>query len=479
MTTFHHYEDETTEFKKQLTDSLEKEIVAFLNSDKGGDIYIGVEDDGTVVGVENRDGLQRAIIDRIKNNILPTTLGFFDVVTQELQGKPVVHIIVTRGTEKPYYLKKYGLSPAGAHIRVGTGTQQLTTDMIDRLYASRTRNSLRNIPSPRGKLGFNQLKIYYDEKGFTVNDAFLENLDLYTHNGTLNYVAYLLADQNSVSIKVAKYAGTDKVDLIENGEYGLCSLIKATNQVLDKLEVENRTFTKITGDAQRLQKRMIDRRALREALINAMVHNDYTQEAPPVVEIYSDRLSITSCGGLVTGLSLDEFLIGRSMPRNRELMRVYKDLDFVEQLGSGMSRIFAAYAEDVFKISNNFLEVCFPFGEGYLDSLKEDVLGETPDETSGKRRESVGKASEKTSEKTSEKASEKTSEKASEKTSEKTSEKIISLIKRNSKITIEQLSEDTGVTARSIERNLKKLQEDNKVKRVGSAKGGYWEVVDE
>lgn len=235
------------------------------------------------------------------------------MVTQEIQGKMVIHIIVTRGTEKPYYLKKYGLSPAGAYVRVGTGTQQLTTEMIDRLYASRTRNSLRNIPSPRAKLSFHQLKIYYDEKGFTVNDSFLENLDLYTPNGELNYVAYLLADQNSVSIKVAKYAGKDKVELIENEEYGYCSLVKATERVLDKLEIENRTFTKITGAARRLQKNMIDKTALREAFINAMVHNDYTYEVPPVVEIYSDRLSITSYGGLVPGLSKGEFFNGRSM----------------------------------------------------------------------------------------------------------------------------------------------------------------------
>jgi predicted HTH transcriptional regulator len=146
MTKFHPYEDECTEFKCKLTDTLEKEVVAFLNSAKGGDIYIGVEDDGTVVGVQNPDKLQLAIIDRIRNNILPTALGFFDVVTQEIDGKPVIYVIVTRGTEKPYYLKKYGMSPAGVHICVGTRTQQLTTEMIDRLYATRTRDSLRNIP---------------------------------------------------------------------------------------------------------------------------------------------------------------------------------------------------------------------------------------------------------------------------------------------------------------------------------------------
>ena len=446
MTTFHPYEDETTEFKRQLTDTLEKEVVAFLNSDKGGDIYIGVADDGTIVGVENPDKLQLAIIDRIKNNILPTTLGFFDVVTTALQGKPVIHVIVTRGTEKPYYLKKYGMSPAGAYIRVGTGTQQLTTEMIDKLYASRTRNFLRNIPSPRAKLSFNQLKIYYDEKGFAVNDSFLENLDLYTPNAELNYAAYLLADQNSVSIKVAKYAGTDKVELIENKEYGYCSLVKATDRVLDKLEIENKTFTKITGAARRLQKQMIDKTALREAFINAIVHNDYSREATPLVEIYSDHLTITSYGGLVPGLSREEFFNGRSMIRNRELMRVYRDLDLVEQLGSGMNRILQVYPKNIFHFSENFMEVCFEFEEGYLKSLEEG---------------------------------EKRGKKTPVETRVKTPDAILAVLKTNPILTLTEVAERIDKSVSAVERAAKKLRDQEKLKYVGPKKGGHWKVIDE
>ena len=460
MIKFYPHENETTEFKRQLTDSLEKEVVAFLNSKKGGDIYIGVDDDGTVVGVENPDKLQLSIIDRIKNNILPATLGFFDVVTTEIQYKTVIHIIVTRGTEKPYYLKKYGLSPAGAFIRVGTGVQKLTTDMIDRLYASRTRNSLRNIPSPRTKLNFNQLKIYYDEKGFEINDSFLDNLDLYTPNGELNYAAYLLADQNSVSIKVAKYSGTNKIDLIENEEYGYCSLIKATNRVLDKLEIENKTFTKITGDPERLQKRMIDKTALREALINAIVHNDYTHEVPPVVEIYSDRLTITSYGGLVQGLSRGEFFKGRSMIRNREIMRVYRDLELVEQLGSGMNRILKAYTKNIFRFSENFMEVCFKFEEGYRESLEKGKNASEKTPRNGKELETKGQNEFLSGQ-------------------HDPLNDLLSLIKSHPSANYSTLSQSMAVSEATIKRHIQKLKQQTKLKRVGSKKTGHWEIVDE
>jgi len=384
------HEDDKTEFKLELNDKLEKEVVAFLNSPKGGDIYIGVGDDGSVVGVEDVDKIQLAISDRIKNNILPTCLGFFDVFPEQIEGKTIIHIVVSRGTEKPYYIKKYGLSPAGCFMRIGSGVQQMSPGMIDSMYASRTRDSLRNIVAHNtGKLSFEQLKIYYQERGYTLNDSFLNNLDLFTPDEKLNYVAYLLADVNSISIKVAKYAGTDKCDLIENKEYGYCSLIKATHRVLDKLEVENKTFTKITGSAQRLQRDMINKTALREALINAIVHNDYTKEVPPVVEIYADRLSITSYGGLVQGLSEEEFFAGRSMPRNRELMRIFRDLDLVEQLGSGVHRILNAYSRDIFKVSDNFLEICFPFEQDYLKTT-ERLRTVTNDKSS----DTVGKPSE-------------------------------------------------------------------------------------
>ena len=130
---------------------------------------------------------------------------------------------------------------------------------------------MRNIPAPRQDLTFAQLKTYYQERGLELNNRFAQSLELLTPDGQYNYIAYLLADENGVSIKVAKYAGTDKVDLIENEEYGYCSLIKATNQVLEKMKIENVTKAKVTS-TKRIEKNLIEPVPLREALINAVVH---------------------------------------------------------------------------------------------------------------------------------------------------------------------------------------------------------------
>lgn len=328
-------ENQHIEYKLQLNDKLEREAVAFLNSRLGGDLYIGVKDNGDVVGIDDADKCQLAVSDRLKNNILPSCLGLYEVLVEQVDGKNIIHVVVSEGLEKPYYIRQYGMSPQGCYLRIGSGVKPMNIQMIEGLFGSRAKASLRNIPSPRRlNHSFQQLKIYYSEHGYEINDSFLENLDLYTNEGKLNMVAYLLADNNNLSVRVAKYAGKDKCDLIENEEYGYCSLLKVTDRLLEKVNIENRTLTKITGN-QRIEKRLIDSVALREALVNAIVHNDYTTEEAPVVEIFSDRLTITSFGGLVNGLSQDEFFRGRTLPRNRELMRVFRDMQWVEHLGVG------------------------------------------------------------------------------------------------------------------------------------------------
>jgi predicted HTH transcriptional regulator len=333
-----------------------------LNYHEGGIIYIGIDNDGNAVGVPDIDGTQLQISNRIRDNIQPPTLGLYDVVIENYQGKDVIKIIISSGNEKPYYLRSKGMSESGCFMRTGSGVQPMPSDMITELFSKRTRNSLSKIESPRDDLTFEQLKIYYEERKLKLNDKFKQSLELLTKDKQPNYVAYLLADENATSIKVAKYSGTDKVDLIENEEYGYCSLIKATKSVLNKFEIENITKTKITS-RERVEKKLVDSVALREAIINAIVHNDYSSEVPPLFEIFSDRIVITSYGGLIDGLSEEEFFGCCSKPRNRELMRVFKDVGLVEQLGSGMARILSAYDKSIFQLSKNFTKVTFKFSE--------------------------------------------------------------------------------------------------------------------
>ena len=366
-------ESNRIEYKRELdkTDKLEKAVVSFLNYNGGGEIFIGIDDNGSVVGVKDTDGDQRKIADRLGNNIRPKVLGLFDVVADKIEGKNIIRIVVSSGTQKPYYIRRKGMTEEGCFIRVGASAQPMTEAMIERLLQRRQASTLSTTAASRQKLTFEQLHIYYNEHDLKLNDQFEDNLDLRNGDGDYNFLAYLLADNNGASIKVAKYAKNDKIDLVENEEYGYRCLITAVYRALDKLSVENKTFAKITA-RNRLERKLIDPVALREAFINAVVHNDFNL-GWPVVEFFADRVTISSAGGLVEGLSQEDFFSGRSMLRNRELMRVFKDVELVEGLGSGMQRILEAYDRSVFNISPSFIVVTFPYASDFERSVSEDA----------------------------------------------------------------------------------------------------------
>jgi ATP-dependent DNA helicase RecG len=428
------------EYKRELTASLEKEVVAFLNYHEGGIIYIGIDKNGKLFGVDNPDDVQLKIKERLKHGIRPSCMGLFDVIHKKCDGNDIIQITVAAGLEKPYYLKTKGMSEKGCFLRVGSASEPMEASMIEELFSRRIRNSIGKMLSPRDDLTFEQLKIYYNESGYSLNDNFQTSLELLTHKKKSNYGAYLLADENGVSIKVAKYAGSSRVDLIENNEYGYCSLIKAVYRVLEKLEVENKTFSKITS-GKRLEKRMVDPTALREAVINAVVHNDYSNGAPPKFELFNDRLEVTSMGGLPFGVTEEDFFAGISAPRNKELMRVLRDIDLIEHLGSGVPRILEKYDREVFHISANYVRITFAYEPDF--------------------------------------GSEKTTQKSSEKGSEKTSDKIVNLMNQNREITIEEMSNKIGITDRAIEKQIANLKKNGKIDRIGADKGGHWQVNDE
>lgn len=434
-------ESNRIELKATLNDKLEKEIVAFLNNREGGILYIGIDDKGNPVKNSDLDSMQLKIADRIKNNILPSTLGLFDIATEYVDNIPITKIIVSSGLEKPYYIKSKGMSPNGCYMRLGTSTQPMSTTLIDELYVKRIHTTLRNIPSPRQDLTFAQLKIYYQERGFELNRKFANSLELLTPDGQYNYIAYLLADENGVSIKVAKYTGTTKVDLVENEEYGYCSLIKAANHVLEKMKIENVTKVKVTS-TKRIEKNLVESVPLREALINAVVHNDFSWEIPPVFEVFSDRIEITSYGGLIPGQSKEDFFSCSSMPRNRELMRVFKDLGLVEQLGSGMSRILQSYDRSIFEISDHFIKAIFPFSLSANDEIVAN--GDNNGDISGDNQSDR--------------------------------DKVLLLLKEEPDITAKKMSEQTGLSTRKISRIIRELRESEMIIRIGSSRKGYWEI---
>ena len=152
-------ENNRIEYKKQVPEEIGKEVVAFLNYPEGGFIYIGIDKEGKTVGVDDVDSVQLTLKNQIKTNILPSAMGLFDVISEKRDGKYIVKIIVASGSEKPYYIRKFGMSEKGCYIRTGSASEPMTARQIEYLFSRRVRNSLGKIKSPRQDLTFEQLKI--------------------------------------------------------------------------------------------------------------------------------------------------------------------------------------------------------------------------------------------------------------------------------------------------------------------------------
>ena len=198
---------------------------------------------------------------------------------------------------------------------------------------------------------------------------------------------------------------------------------------------------------KRIEKYLIDRTALREAVINAIVHNDYVRGGAPLFEIYDDRIKIVSYGGLVNGLTEEEFFSGCSMPRNRELMQVFRDMELVENFGSGMHRILQIYSPDIFKISENFVITEFKYAEDVLERIHLSVDSD--------RNEPVNEPV---------------------KLSKATKE-VLDCLQKNPNMTIQTLVAETGVARETVKRALKTLREKGFIRRIGSDKTGHYEII--
>ena len=459
-------ENEHTELKRTISDSLPKEIVAFLNSD-GGTIYIGVEDDGSIKGVDDLDGTLKKLSDLIEFQILPDCRELVSLGTRYEEGRHVVEIDVQPG-HALFYIRKYGRSAMGCFLRVGSTCRAMTEDQINRLqmrYLSFGAD-ITEMPGRIASPSFQILKIMLAEKGFTVSDdTFEQNLKLRTSDGRYNRQADLLCDKNELSIKVVRFAGRDKGDgILRRNEYGGKCLILAMQQAYDFCaQVLNETAVSFS-DGVRQDHPLFSRTAFREAWFNACLHNLWADGTPPAIYFFTDRMEIISTGGLPLNLSKEDFFKGVSKPVNEELARLFIRLSLMEQTGHGVPLIVREYGRDAFEFLDGFLRVTIPFNretDAGTEIFSEKTSGNVSGKISGKEKVS-GKISGK--------------EKVSGKNISGTSEKILNLILEQPDITLPELSKQTGRTERAVSYNLRKLQDEGRLTRVGGRKLGYWQV---
>lgn len=434
-------ETETSELKRVLNDTLPKEIDAFLNS-FDGNIYIGVEDDGTVIGVEDLDDVQKRIADIITTQILPNPQEYVTLGTQYVDGKNVVVISVRKG-KSLYYIKKYGRSAAGCFIRVGTSCRSMTEEQIEQRYIETLlipEKAIKDIPVLRDDYTFNKLKQYLISHGIHIQEeTFYKNFGLCTSDGKFNLLADILADENMNSIKVAVFKGKDKSVFIKRNEYGFTCLIESLEKVINYCDALNETFIDVSV-RPRKEHRLFNSEAFKEAWINACVHNKWSEELSPAVYWFDDRLEIVSYGGIPKNLTKEEFLSGKTEPVNKELMKIFLQCGIVEHSGHGVPIVVREYGEKAYTFSENMITVTIPFDKpeiksGVVNGVVNEVVNLSNREKS-----------------------------------------VVAEIEKNPKISKTKLIVLTGIPKTSLERIISSLKEKGLLERVGSDKNGYWKI---
>ena len=438
-------ETDCIELKEKLTDDLEKEAVAFLNTE-GGDFYIGVRSDGTIVGVRGDvDTEVQKIKGRLLDKISPSPMGLVSIKTEDHDGKMIIKISLQKGREPLYNIKDKGVSEAGCFIRVGTSAQPMTRDMIHRLQSQIMLRTLLSLISPEQNLVFGDLFIHYKAKKKPLDEkTFDRTLDFRTADGRWNYLAYLMADNNRISVRFARFDDSDNDFKLEEKsiDFGDRCLITGLKQLLDRMEVENITLSKLTGAAERIDMRLVDNKSMREVIINAFTHNDYSTGMLPICEVFQNRFAVRSYGELPYGLTKEEFFAGVSHYRNPELIRIFKDLEITEGLGFGIRKILKVYDKNIFHFGGGNLYVQLPFDKKVMASRNEDRLKTTA------RKSRVNSKDE-----------------------------ILRLMKDNPSITISELAESLRLTIKGIEYQITKMRKQKIINREGSRKAGIWKIL--
>ncbi len=333
-------ESETIELKEAVVDDIKKEIIAFANCD-GGKLYIGVRDDGTVIGLNNPDEVSLQISNMVRDSIKPDMTMFLHYQTIEEDGKEIVAVDIQRGTDRPYYLAKKGMRPEGVYVRQGYSSVPATDTAIRRMIKETDGDRFEAMRCLNQELTFEAAKREFALREVDFGPQQMRTLKLIDQDNLYSNLGLLLSDQCIHTIKVAVFQGTDQTIFKDRREF-TGSLMRQMNEVYDFIDFRNQTRATIEK-LLRIDVRDYPEIAVREALLNLLVHRDYSFSASALISIYADRIEFVSIGGLMPGIDLEDIMVGISVCRNQDLANVFYRLHLIEAYGTGMGKIMKAY----------------------------------------------------------------------------------------------------------------------------------------
>ncbi len=317
------FENKDLEFKEIYVPDIKKEVIAFANSE-GGVLYVGIRKDGTVVGVEAPDDVMLKIAGSLKDSIRPDVMPFVKISALDMEEKTVVEV-------------KFEI------VEVNGASYECCRSMNQNLT-------------------FETLQEEMKKRNLELSPSKMRSLHLVGEDGLYTNLALLLSDQCEHSIKAAVFQGSDKAVFCDRKEFS-GSILKQLTEAFQLIELLNKTQATFAG-LERIDKRDYPVEAVREALLNCVVHRDYSFSGSTLLNFYDDRLEFVSLGGLVSGISMEAIFMGVSQPRNTNLAAFFYRMKLIESYGTGIGKICRMYdgesSQPQFDTSKGVFRVILP-----------------------------------------------------------------------------------------------------------------------
>ncbi len=332
-------ENENIEFKEIFTDKIYKEIIAFLNT-KSGTIYIGYDDSGNLLGLENAKEIEEKISNGIKTNISPDPRVFVSVNVNSIENKDYIVIKVSKGIDI-YYLKDKGITK-GTYLRTGSCSMPVTEETIKQMIIKNSSLSFETSISSNQNLTFNYMSKAFKEINIDIDDEKIkENLHI-TSDKKYTNLGLLLSDQNPFTFKLAVYQSKEKENFLDRKEF-TGSMLETYDNLIEYLKLNTATYglikTSIREDIEEYPEFI-----LREIVLNSLIHRDYSTYTSNIINIYKDEsIELISYGGLYGNITVEDVLAGLSTSRNPYLQALFMRIKRVEAIGSGLRRVNAYY----------------------------------------------------------------------------------------------------------------------------------------
>ena len=354
-------ENLTSELKREYTPEINKTVIALANT-SGGTIYVGVADDGTVTGIADANETMLKLSNSIRDSIKPDVTMFVDYQQEVIGKKIIIKVVVQKGTSCPYYLTGKGIRPEGVYVRQGASTVPATETAILRMIKDTDGEKYEDVRSLNQVLSFNEAKKEFKIQNIPFGTGQQKSLGLMNVDSIYTNLGLLLSDQCVHTVKLAVFEGTEKAAFKDRREF-TGSLLKQLKDVYEFIDRHNRNRSEIEG-LRRTDRRDYPTDAVREALLNALVHRDYSFSDSTLISIFDNRIEFVSIGGLARGITFNDMMLGVSVARNRNLANVFYRLTLIEAYGIGMPKIIRSYEKIVLKpqieVTDNAFKITLP-----------------------------------------------------------------------------------------------------------------------